>query len=249
MKMSSTLLCCGTTIAPENWTINSVPTPYRLYFIKGGKAYFRVGKKEFQLKHNHFYLFPSSLPFLAHQDTNDRLNHIYFNFLLSTPIIASEPICCSIDDHPLFEHFLKLIEPVTTDYYTTKSPAACDIASSLLDALLKLILEIKPINFNHSEDIFKVIEYIELHYKEKIQIKDMASSMYLSEDYFIRKFKKVMGMTPYAYLSRLRISIATELLKNGMSMTDVATATGFEYVSSLSNALKRYDPYNKKANL
>ena len=49
-----------------------------------------------------------------------------------------------------------------------------------------------------------------------------------------------MEMTPYAYLSGLRLSIAAQLTQNGMSLGDAAATTGYQYPSPLSHALKKH---------
>ena len=51
----------------------------------------------------------------------------------------------------------------------------------------------------------------------------------MSEDYLTRIFKKELGLSPWDYLNRYRIWMAGTLLRNtGMSVNDVAEATGFQ---------------------
>ena len=73
---------------------------------------------------------------------------------------------------------------------------------------------------------------------ENITVEAMASMSYLNVDYFIRKFKKETGITPYAYLSDLRKSIAATLITGGATLKEAAEAVGYEHSSSLCNALK-----------
>lgn len=239
MKISTTLLSFGVQFAPENWMTQGVPRPYRLYYIKGGTAYFRIEKDEFPLLKDHFYLFPSSLPFLIRQDPNDRLDHIYFDFIMSPPIVASKPIACSISDNLLLPKYLELMETSAKQYMGKKNSTTNDIMSSLLEAFMSFFCTINLVKKSLDNDILKSVAYIESHYSEDIIIKDLASSLFLNEDYFIRKFKKNMGMTPYSYLSKLRLSIASGLIAQGMSLTEAAASTGYQYPSSLCHALKK----------
>lgn len=239
MKISTSLFSCGVCVAPENWAIHSVPRPYRLYYIRNGSAYFRRGKEEFPLKKNHFYLFPSSLPFLVRQDPDDRLDHMYYDFLMSPPIVSPEPICCSIDDDPLFPAFLSIMESTALSHMNTKTQDSKDTAGSVLDAFLSLMCTYMPVKEMLDSDIMSSVEYIESHYNEPITVSDIAAHLFLNEDYFIQKFKKSIGMTPYAYLSTLRLRIANSLISDGMSISDAATAVGYKYPSSLSHALKK----------
>jgi len=239
IKISVSLFACGVCIAPENWLTKSTPTPYRLYFIRAGSAFFRLGNDEFKLKKNHFYLFPSSLPFIIRQDQSDRLDHLYYNFVMSPSVMSAAPISARIDFHPLFADYLNVMEKTAQNYLNCKSAENKDIASKVLEAFLTLFLSVNPISKSENSDILRSIEYMEKNYMKDITIKEIASGLFLSEDYFIRKFKAFIGMTPYTYLSRLRLSIANELISNGMSLTETAKATGFKYVSSLSHALKK----------
>lgn len=239
IKTSVSLFTCDVCIAPENWHTKSVPTPYRLYFVKGGSAFFRIGNEEFKLKKNHFYLFPSSLPFIIRQNANDRLNHLYYNFVMSPTVMSAHPISADVNEHPLYAEYLSIMEKTALNYASSRSSVDKDIACKVLEAFLTLFLSEKSISSPESSDILKSIEFMEINYMKDISIKEIAASLFLSEDYFIRKFKNALGMTPYAYLSKLRLSIANELISNGMTLTEAAKSTGFKHVSSLSHALKK----------
>ena len=248
MKISVSLFVCGSQKASPNWITNNLPTPYRLYYVKGGSAYLRVGKNEIKLQKNCFYLFPSSLPFVIRQDPNDRLDHLYYNFIMSPTVISSEPICMGLRDHELFPHFLEIMEQSVIVYKKSNSRKDREVVVSILEAFLTLMLTQNPVTNTENSDILKSIEYMERKYKQDITIKEIAAELFLSEDYFIRKFKKAMGMTPYSYLSRLRLSIATELLSGGVTLQKAAEATGFKYASSLSHALNKENS-NKNSNV
>ena len=239
MKIKTVLLTCGNTIAPEKWSTKGVPRPYRLYFVKGGKAFFRAGEQEFMLKKNCFYLFPSSLPFLIRQELNDRLDHLYYDFIMTPPIVSSKPVCVDISENEIYSLFLPVMEKTIGEYVNAKDYKTLEIASGVLDSFLTVMLQEKEVNQTQEDDILKGIEYIEANFNKPITIKEVAESVYLNEDYFIRKFKKNMGVTPYAYLSSLRKNIAAELINGGMSIKDAAYSVGFQYSSSLSHALKK----------
>lgn len=81
----------------------------------------------------------------------------------------------------------------------------------------------------HSEDIKKVIEYMQLHYGEKITLAFLAGKLHFSDNYFCSFFKKYAGMTVFEYLNHLRIQKACELLKeSGLSISEIAEKCGFE---------------------
>ena len=51
----------------------------------------------------------------------------------------------------------------------------------------------------------------------------------MSEDYLTRIFRKELGISPWDYLNRYRIYLASELLRQeAMSVNEVASRTGFQ---------------------
>ncbi len=57
-----------------------------------------------------------------------------------------------------------------------------------------------------------VMKYMNEKYKQSIALDDMAKSVNISKYHLIRMFKSQLGITPYRYLTRLRISKAQQLL-------------------------------------
>lgn len=57
----------------------------------------------------------------------------------------------------------------------------------------------------------------------------IAEEVHVSEDYLTRVFKKELGISPWDYLNRYRVAVASDLLKNtGMSINDISLASGFQ---------------------
>lgn len=239
MKIATTLFTCGVCLAPEPWTTGKAPTPYRLYYVKGGTAYFRSSTGEFRLKPGYFYLFPSSLPFLVHQEEEDRLNHLYYDFLMTPAVVSTEPICLSLNSHPMFSVFLPIMESTADAFHTYRTRDCLDTAAAVLEAFLSLFCTIMPLSQTIDSSIISSIAYIEAHYNTPITVRDIADSVFLNEDYFIRKFRKATGMTPYSYLLTLRLRIARSILDNGASLSDAAAAVGYQSASALCHAMKK----------
>lgn len=239
MKISANVLTCGRCLAPTIWNTKNIPIPYRLYYVEGGQAFFTLNGEEFELKKNHFYFFPSTLPFLIRQNSEDRLNHMYYNFIMDPPVVVTAPICVSLDEHPSFPLFLKIMTNAVTSFCETKDPSQKDVACHCLEAFLSLLFTVKPLPLLEDNAVLRGIQYMESHFRENITIKEVARELYINEDHFIRKFKKAMNMTPYKYLSRLRGSVALELISSGATLEAAAEGSGYQSASSLSHALKK----------
>ena len=73
-----------------------------------------------------------------------------------------------------------------------------------------------------------MMDYINKHYSEKISLKEIASAAHLSDRECNRTFRRVMDLTPFAYLGEMRIDQARELLRTTeRPITEIAAAVGF----------------------
>ncbi|MBW8185880.1 AraC family transcriptional regulator [Shewanella nanhaiensis] len=70
------------------------------------------------------------------------------------------------------------------------------------------------------------------------QLETLAAQFSLSKFQFLRAFKKTVGMTPHAYLKRVRLEHAKKAIINGGSLSDIANQVGFFDQSHLNKAFK-----------
>lgn len=89
-------------------------------------------------------------------------------------------------------------------------------------------LEVTPIKMKYAQTISR---YLLEHYREPVEIEQLARLIHRSPNYTIAVFKEVTGQTPIKYLHQLRVTEACNLLLN----TDMT-------VSSISSYLGYYDP-------
>lgn len=74
----------------------------------------------------------------------------------------------------------------------------------------------------------KIMDYIRAHYREKLTISELAARFFMSENYLILTFRRQYGITPYKYITKLRLEKAVELLKNTTrSEEEIAFSLGF----------------------
>ena len=84
-----------------------------------------------------------------------------------------------------------------------------------------------------------VREHIDTHYANRIRLASLAHIARLSVFHLIRIFRAEAGLSPYAYLGQVRVHRAAFLLREGMSVSMVAAATGFADQSHLTRLFKR----------
>ncbi len=78
----------------------------------------------------------------------------------------------------------------------------------------------------------EVLEYLDLHYSERLYLGDIAAHFGMSPKYFCRYFKNSFGRTLMEYLHHFRIKQASALLLGtDMRIMDIAFAVGFDNFS------------------
>lgn len=76
------------------------------------------------------------------------------------------------------------------------------------------------------------------HLDQPIRLEQLANLCHLTPTQFQRHFKMQMGITPYAWLSRLRLEHGMRLLQQGHNATYVAHQIGFYDQAHFSKAFK-----------
>lgn len=93
-----------------------------------------------------------------------------------------------------------------------------------------------------SEDyIHTVIEYIKANYSQQISVDDMVNTIHISKYYFIRCFSRIMGVTPYNYLTNYRITMAKTMLRTtDKTVSEIAQECGFMDTSNFIVKFKKH---------
>jgi AraC family transcriptional regulator len=91
-------------------------------------------------------------------------------------------------------------------------------------------------------------DYIDTCHAQPIDLDDMARVACLSRYHFVRHFRALHGITPYAYLLRKRARVARRLLDHGATDREtVALQCGFANRFALARALARYPATGEQA--
>lgn len=121
--------------------------------------------------------------------------------------------------------------------------------SSKISGLLKeknQIEHIQLLETLNKEDhlVDKIMEYIHLHYSEKIFLSDIADVLNYSESLLSKRFRRVTQMTFNEYLNRFRIQKSIEYMKKGTyGLTEISDICGFSDYKYFSTVFKKYTGY------
>lgn len=92
---------------------------------------------------------------------------------------------------------------------------------------------------NTGSKIPDIVDYLNTHLKDDINVDFIADTFYLSRYHLMHAFKKETGYTIGSYLSTKRLLLAREYLNNGMSATEACYECGFHNYSTFFRAYKK----------
>lgn len=156
------------------------------------------------------------------------------------------------------KEFLKMFKDLE---YKNNSENPTSALESIRDTYSILLLLMQSsceqyVPTEHQKKLAPIMEYIFRHYNggENITNDTLASVMGFSTVYFRKLFKLVMGVSPIAYVHRLRIEKAKEMLLSDYgSLSDIAQSLGYNNLYDFSRDFKKHtgispSRYNREIN-
>ena len=96
----------------------------------------------------------------------------------------------------------------------------------------------------------KIVEYIDRHPTENLNVDNIADRFYLSRSWLSHMFSRTFGVGPGQYIMRKRILYSQKLLSEGRSPTETAEICGFgNYSTFYRQYLKTFGTYPKASAL
>lgn len=92
-----------------------------------------------------------------------------------------------------------------------------------------------------SLSFYRILEYIDLHSEEQIDVQELAEKCHLSYSHFARLFRENYGRSCKEYITYIRLNKADELLMHtNYDLSFIAAKTGFFDSSHLIKTYKRW---------
>lgn len=261
------LLSIGYSELNANWNWKDIYSPFaRIYYVKGGTARTKIGNQVHILEPDHLYLTP---PFTLHDDECDSYFslfyiHFYEKVTNKEPIFDKYEFPIGIKaselDHLLTERLLEINPdrhlrhfdpemydnfPTFSEYvaYNNKMPI-CSVVETqgiLYQLMSKFIEKAKIKSGKKDARIGSSLKYIHENIDKDISIQKLANMCCISEDHFIRIFKKEMDCTPLKYINLKKIEKAQLLLlTTDMPVRDIALELLIDNISYFNKIFKQH---------
>lgn len=86
----------------------------------------------------------------------------------------------------------------------------------------------------------QVLDYIDAHLSERLEIDTLARVAALSPFHFARMFKVSTGLAPHAFVTKRRVAVATALLRDtDLPLREIYARAGFKTQSHFTSVCRR----------
>lgn len=252
----------------EAWNWENVSSPFvRIYLVDRGNAWLKFDdEKIIELKQGHLYIIP---PFTNHTCVgNEGFVHYYIHLYGDTgrisslfdEFVISKEVKAQTGDREIFDMLTKvfpgsrLVSSNPSDYdnaaglrtfiakFEERPPCEKMLSKgAMLVLLMRFLSGSGTLKRRLDSRITNVVNYISGHMSADISIKTLADIAFMSESYFIRKFKSEIGLTPIQFINKRRIENAQyRLLISTVSVKDIGYSVGFTDQSHFLHTFKKY---------
>lgn len=266
IKRTFILLHVGHAIHRADWNWKNINSPFaRIHFIEKGSAEIIHDDHRHSLKEGHLYLTP---PYTKHGyactgDLSLYYIHIYeaLENQLSIFDVLDFPVEIPADEftEPLIKRLVKINPELKLQFYDPKDydnsptlmknirqqtqvgPALEMETEGILKQLIaRFLAEASAKKLRLDERVLQAIHYIHRNIDKPINMEDLAQVSCLTQDHFIRLFKKQLQCTPGKYINQKKIEQAQlmMLIKN-ITIKEIAYRVGFENISYFNRLFKK----------
>lgn len=226
------IYCC-----PPNWHVNETGAFYhRVYYGYEGKAYFKDEISCFDLEKETLYIFPTNKAYKITHDPKNTYKCLYFHITIN-PMILNPVIIYKIEENQTAKQLIKAFECELGVENNLQDESG--LFKHLLYSLLILVNNKVEFIYLKDRNLFKVTDYIHNNFKENITNETLSKLTGYDKSYFIRLFKKVLGITPQKYISNYRFNKAANFLMENITVSEVAELVGYNDVKAFSRAFKK----------
>lgn len=177
-----------------------------------------------------------------------------------------QPLYITPETYPhIYDEVYQILVQIRNEYFNKTEYAELVIYSLLLNFFVKFgYNRINAENLFPNVRLYKqkeyvqkfnnLMDYIDTHYMEDLNLEDIAESIGFSKFHFSRLFKQYTNFTFCDYLCYRRIKVAEELLAEpDLSITEIAMQAGFPSISTFNRLFKQHknctpSEYRSKSN-
>jgi len=260
------LLNIGSSVHNGDWNWKGVSSPFiRLFYVKEGYAKINFSDYTQELRPHCLYLIPSYT--LHGYECDSYFAHTYIHVYEKQSILEELNFPLEIEanetdlllvnrlleinkgrelkqfDPKAYDNPPTLLQNITEDAHQPEY-RVLETKGILLQLLSRFLQYATPKSEVSDERIVKVLNFIRKNINKQIKISQLSDICNLTEDHFIRLFKKEMQCTPIKYINQKKIEKAQfMLIIENIPIKDIAYSLSFENVSYFNRLFKQLTSY------
>ncbi len=249
MKTKTLLNSAGLAVATRERWQRANYRYHRLHFPISGAAIYHDVNGDKLLEVGNLYLLVNSTAPNFELLEDEQYYHMYLDFRTVPPLLNRDVLCIALGEDPYLTYLLKALRSLLQAQenqklgkgMTSQKPGEelFHQAQSLLHVILSHLCSKYGLQAMENPKVEHAIRYIEKNYANHISNSDVAEELHIDTRYFMRLFKKYVGMSPYQYLTQCRIEHAIDELRNDRSVTETAQLCGYQNENAFRIAFKR----------
>lgn len=238
--------------ATAAWVLNNKMNNHNLMLVYDGQAEFCCnGEKYLASKGDLIYCKPGDVR-SARTFSNAPVKCFAIDFVYTCPIFDKGK-WKSVEMELPFSFSQRLTDEYlftkVTELFTLLTRLALSARDRLMTRERSIFTEIlvllfqftmrEQYNYSSTRKVDKVISYIVENHAKNLTLSDLSEYAGVSTSYLGYIFKSVTGKSPIDYLIEVRIAMAKNLLKDGLSVTETSALVGFNDIYYFSRVFKK----------
>ena len=203
-----------------------------------GAGYAEIDGKKFELKEGEIFFYKLGLPVKYYKKDNE------FN----TCFVSFDGFACNslfeyykIPDYTVFKSSSFATALTNFCHYAEKGVSEVKVAGKLYPLIIDFCLLINKNDIPRSFEI--AVSYIKGNFNRDIPISELAKLSGVSQSVLFKQFKEILGTTPVAYITSIRIDYAKTVLETlpHLPLETIAVSSGFSSASYFIETFKKHE--------
>ncbi len=235
------------TVSSEWRDLDYTPDYSKFYYIDDGEGWLKIGDEDYHPKSGQLILMPEGVK----QSYSTISEHVYtkwwchFNAFvgdLNVFQLVKLPLVWDVPDRTYVE---SIMQAVVTHANTGSIYGMLLAKSKLMELIAYCVSQtdterVELQNIRAIEKLSDVLEYIHQDIERGFTVQELAEVAHVHPNYFIRLFKRHLGVPPIQYITQKKMEKAKQLLiTTGSSVSEIAERVGFSDLFYFSKQFKK----------
>ena len=215
-------------VTPAAWDFPNITRPFSImYYVLGGSAFYTFDGVERPFEKGHLYMLPANKTYSLREDPSDKFYSVYIHAYTSPEIESVIDIDVQADE------FLKdTLELIGRYAQEEESSYLYHLTNMLLSYLAGTMATVRP-QFPE-----RIREYINSDFVRVFKYNDLSDRFNYSRPHLTKVFKEKYNLTPKRYAQQLVLQRALSLLREGITIAEIAERLAFSSPENFSRFFK-----------